>query len=196
MKKEESIEEIKNNNESNEKPEKLHYDEDRDVLVKRKPLPKKLKVVLQHIGFILAIVAVSVVCTLVYFESTQIDLENFYIIGSYRVVSLEKVYPNADLTRTSTDVVIESIQDGRRYEQTVVYDFTKISSIQIADAMKAYLAEAQKKINGFQITDNIDILKDDTNKVYLTRQESKHTISLWVIKDETNQRLTIRISYR
>lgn len=172
---------------------KMHYDEDRHTLVKRKPLPEKLKRALQCVVFALIVAAVSVVGSFVYFESTQIDLEKYYIVGSYRVVSLEKVYPDLMLTRKSSTISIDAIDGGKRYEQIVIYDFTNVTEKNVDSAMKDYVQELKKKINGFQVTD----IKLDApeRQMFLTKQESKHTISLLIEKDAETKTFKIKISY-
>jgi len=164
---------------------RLHYDEDTDAVVKRKPMPRKAKLILEHIGFVLAIMVVSVVLAFVYFESTQIDLEKYYIVGSYRVVSLEKVYPDSDLVRESTSSYIGKLDNGKkRFDQTIVYSFKETDGITADEASVKYIAELKEVVNGFNDLpsesrtlnpDEYQLVKKENNKVFIRIVVTKNT---------------------
>jgi len=163
----------------------LHYDEDTDEVVKRKPMPRKAKLILEHIGFVLAIIVVTVVLSFVYFESTQIDLEKYYIVGSYRVVSLEKVYPDSDLIRESTSSYIGKLENGKkRFDQTIIYSFKDTDGITAEDASEKYIAELKEVVNGFNDLpsesrtlnpDECQLVKKENNKVFIRIVVTKNT---------------------
>lgn len=190
------LQEERTNEQSEEGKATFHYDEDKNTVVKRKPLPRKVKLVLEHIGFIVAIMAVSVLLSFVYFESTQIDLEKYYIVGSYRVVSLEKLYPDKELIRESTSSFIGKSGTKKRFDQTIDYKFDGQEEGLLDEAYTKYVAELKDVVNGFNDLPPESISLKNENECQLVKKEnSKVYIRVSVKKNTTLNKLTISIIY-